>query len=184
MHRWPSKKNDHHRQNEFTIQLILWITARERELNTLLQCHPTPPPPRNAKTPKSLNIPIEDAQFQASLHWQLPHSACNSLCFSIACVKNWKLYFQPQFCVASFKSSLNPPAKETFLNLGTADVFGPIILCCERYGCPACCRMFSHIPALQPLRCQEHLASCNNKTSPDIVSCGGGGKGNVTTRVF
>lgn len=114
-----SKKNHHPRQNEFTIQLILWNTSRKRELNPLLQCHPTPSPPRNAKrVPESANIPTGEAQCQASLLCQMPH--CLPVIYPLLLYRLLEEFFklyQPQFCVASFKASLTPPAKEMLLNL-------------------------------------------------------------------
>lgn len=95
IHRLPSRKNDDHRQNEFTIQLILWITARKRELNTLLQCHPTTSPPRNAKTaPKELKHSYRGGTISGlSTLANASLFACNTFCFSIACLKNFKIIF-------------------------------------------------------------------------------------------
>lgn len=61
----------------------------------------------------------------------------------------FKLSFQPQFwCHLPQEAFLTLPASVSFLDFGTIDIWGHISLCCEKYGCPAHCRMCSSIPTL------------------------------------
>ena len=54
-----------------------------------------------------------------------------------------------------------------FLNLGTNDIWGWIILCCGGY--PMHCRKLSSIPGLYPLGANSTLPSCDNKKCLQVL---------------
>lgn len=73
----------------------------------------------------------------------------NALSFPCLLEEFLSYILNPSSGVASFrKPSLTPPARVRFLDLGSIDILGHIILYCVKSGYPAHCRVLGGVPAL------------------------------------